>query len=66
MSFQVVIEAASRYILAIGPFDNGADFGPDYPIYQLNNDSDMQLIFNNTYTRLSNNYQNVEIAEPPP
>ncbi len=55
MSFQVCARNSDGMVISVGPlpdhnFTPGSDFGPDYPIYTIEDDSQYQIILDNPVT----------------
>jgi len=63
MSFQIACAAKNNnMVISVGPsadhtFLPGTDFGPDYPIYTLDDDAQYQVILNNPVCYLAADHQ---------
>jgi hypothetical protein len=72
MSFQVATAAKNNnMVISVGPsadhtFLPGTDFGPDYPIYTLNDDAQYQVILNNPVCYLADDHQTLVTEVPAP
>lgn len=51
--------AQSEMVIAVGPFDEGTDFGPEYPIYTLDDDAQYLIICENPVSYLSSDHQKI-------
>ena len=53
MSFQLATDASQNHmVLALGPFTDNADFGAEFPIFTIEDDSQRQIVLDNLTTYL--------------
>ena len=62
MSFEVAVDAnQDDMVIAIGPFDPGTDFGPEFPIYTVDDDQQGQMVLDNLTTYLCTDHQTIKL-----